>query len=235
VESASIGSLGFWAIAAAMTGLALAFVLPRLAARRQVSAAVAVGVALPVVAFALYVFFGDPAASRSEATAVAPVEQSAADDPQALRAKLAAHLERSPRDGRAWVLLARIDFENDRFADAAAAYAKALGVSDKVARDPNVWCEYADALGMDQGGSLAGKPRELIAHALTLDSAHPKALEMAGSAAFEANDPAQAATYWRELLANLPPASLQRRELALAVARAEQLAAAGNTAMDTTK
>ena len=105
------------------------------------------------------------------------------------------------------MLLARLDFDGDRFADAAAAYAKAIAVSAKVARDATVWCEYADALGMTQGGSLAGKPRELIAHALTLEPTHGKALEMAGSAALEQGDFGAAAAYWRQLLAQLPAAS----------------------------
>ena len=125
------------------------------------------------------------------------------------------------------MLLARLDFEADRFADAATSYAQAIAASDKVARDATVWCEYADALGMAQGGSLAGRPRELIAQALTLDATHARALEMAGSAAFEQNDPGAAAGYWRQLLAQLPDGSPQRRELAAAAARAEQLAAAG--------
>ena len=190
-------------------------------------AAVALGIVLPALAFGLYAWFGDPAAlSRDDAPAPALVAGAAAR-PDALRAELVAHLARSPGDGRSWVLLARLDFEADRFADAAAAYEKAIAASPKVARDAAVWCEFADALGMAQGGSLAGRPRELIGHALTLDATNARALELAGSAAFEQNDPGAAAGYWRQLLAQLPAGSGQSRELAAAVARAEQLAAAG--------
>ncbi len=191
------------------------------------AAAVAVGVALPALAFGLYALFGTPAALREEAPVAGSLAVAANDTPATLRAKLAAHVERTPRDGRAWMLLARVDFAAERYADAAASYARAVAVSKQVARDPVVWCEYADALGMAQGGSLAGRPRELIAHALTLDATNPKALEMAGSAAFEQGDPAAAAGYWRQLLAQLPPRSPERQELATAVARAEELAAAG--------
>jgi cytochrome c-type biogenesis protein CcmH len=191
------------------------------------AAAIAVGVALPALAFGLYALFGAPAALREAAPVANPFAVAAGDTPATLRAKLVAHVERTPRDGRAWMLLARLDFAADRYADAAASYAQAVAVSKQVARDPVAWCEYADALGAAQGGSLAGKPRELIAHALTLDATNPKALEMAGSAAFEQGDPAAAAGYWRQLLAQLPPRSPERRELAAAVARAEELAAAG--------
>ena len=141
------------------------------------------------------------------------------------------HLARSPRDGRAWVLLARLELANERFREAADAYAKALDVAPKVARDPQVWCEYADALGMAQGGVLAGKPRQLIARALALDAAHRTALEMAGSAAYEVQEYASAARYWRQLLALLDAGSAVHGELAAAVARAERRALAANEIM----
>ena len=151
--------------------------------------------------------------------------QPAADVPHAAVTSeaLAAHLARSPQDGRAWLLLARLEFEADRFQPAADAYAKGLAASPRAARDPALWCEYADALGMTQGGSLEGRPRALIEQALALDARHPKALEMAGSAAFARGDYASAQRYWRALLAQLPESSPAYRELAAAIARAGRL------------
>jgi cytochrome c-type biogenesis protein CcmH len=148
---------------------------------------------------------------------------TASDAGSTLRTELVRHLERSPRDDRSWVLLARMDFDADRFADAATAYERALAVDAKVARDPAVWCEYADALGMAQGGSLAGKPRALVMRALAQSPGHSKALEMAGSAAFEAGEFTAAAGYWRQLLGQLQAGSPQYRELAAAIARAEDM------------
>jgi cytochrome c-type biogenesis protein CcmH len=140
------------------------------------------------------------------------------------RAELVRHLERSPGDARSWVLLARTDFEADRFADAANAYERALATAPKVALDPGIWCEYADALGMSQGGSLVGKPRELVMRALAQNPKHPKALEMAGSAAYEAGEYASAVRYWRELLEQLSQGSRERAELGAAIARADERA-----------
>ena len=100
-------------------------------------------------------------------------------------------------------MLARLDLAEDRFADAAASYAKALATGTKAAKDPDVWCEYADALGMAQGGSLAGRPRELVMEVLTQNPEHPKALEMAGSIAYDERDYAAAARHWRALVAQL--------------------------------
>lgn len=146
-------------------------------------------------------------------------------DAETFRAMLAAQAERNRRDGRAWMLLARADFAANRYASAAESYAQAVAGSANVARDPQAWCEYADALGMARGGSLEGKPRELIMRALAIDPNHPRALEMAGSAALDEDDAAAAVEHWRMLVVQLPPRSPERRELVVALARAEELAA----------
>jgi cytochrome c-type biogenesis protein CcmH len=279
----------FWGIAAAMTALALAFVLPRLLSRqaprddvargatnvavyrsqladldRDVAAglltvdqhrtarleierrlldeagiddrggatdskmpktALALSLALPLAAFALYAVFGNPALLRVEPSD-APGFDAGTVDPAATGEALARHLERNPRDGRGWVLLGRQQMEQDRFAEAAAAFANALAASPKVARDPSVWCDYADALGMAQGGSLEGKPREAIGRALALDPGFPRALEMAGSAAYERRDFTAAADHWRRLLPQLREGTRPHAELMAAIARADRLAAA---------
>ena len=174
---------------------------------------------LPVLALGAY-------ALRMPSGPVRSLDDAAVGAPRApaLRDVLVAELERNPRNGRAWVLLARLETSADRHAEAATDYAKAVAASTKVAADPAVWCEYADAVAMAQGGLLAGQPRDLVMHALTLDARHPKALEMAGGVAFEARDYAAAAKYWRELLAQIPDTTREHRELAIAIARADELA-----------
>ena len=226
-----------WIVAVLAVAIALGFVLPAFllrnaptvpttcASSRRPAARLALVavVLLPVLAFGLNSIYGDPGAFRGRAGMTAR-ERSDPHDVPTLREQLVAQLERNPRDGRAWVLFARLEFDADRYAEAAAAFAKAIAASPKVARDPAVWCEYADALGMAQGGSLAGAPRELVMRALSLDPAHPKALEMAGSAAVEARDYATAVKYWRELLALLPERAQMRGELEAAISRADELA-----------
>lgn len=184
---------------------------------------IAASVALVALASGFYLF-GAPNTSRDSAAAADPSPVIAAD-PATFRAMLVAQTKRLPRDGRGWMLLARSDFAANRYAEAAASYAQVVTVSANVARDPDAWCEYADALGMAQGGSLAGKPRELIARALSLDPNNARALEMAGSAALEQNDPATAVEYWRQLVVLLPARSAERNELVVALARAEEIAA----------
>jgi cytochrome c-type biogenesis protein CcmH len=188
-------------------------------------ALLAYAAALPVAAILLYLQFGHPQLIGAPSTpppSAAP--DAAGTGTDGLLMQLEAHVAASPSDARAWVMLARLRMQRDQFEPAAVAYGRALEASAKVARDPLVWCEYADALGMAQGGRLAGKPGEMIGKALALDAAHPRALEMAGSAAYEAGDFRGASRYWQQLLALLPADSREHAELAAAIARAEQRA-----------
>lgn len=137
-----------------------------------------------------------------------------------------ASVEPPARDGRAWALAAHADAEAGRWVAAAASYEKAVAASRKIAADPGVLCDWADALAMAQGGVLAGRPTELIERALALKPAHPKALEMAGSAAYERRDYAAAASHWRRLLPQLAEGAESRRALQAAISRADMLAAA---------
>lgn len=174
--------------------------------------------AAAVVAVAFHLW-PEGAAPVVEEAATAVASGGARESRADLLPELAAHLEKHPRDARAWAIAARLKFLRADYAGAGAAYAHAVELPGKVARDPLVWCEYADALAMAGGGKLAGKPRELIEHALALDAKHPRALEMAGSAEIEAGNYAGALRYWEELLAILPADSPARAELARAVER----------------
>lgn len=182
----------------------------------------AVAAALPLAAVAIYLLVGSP--QFAARPVLSDTDAGQTQRGAATLAELEAHVGRSPKDARAWVMLARLRMQADRFAPAADAYATAIEVSPKVAADPGVWCEYADALGMAQGGSLAGRPRELIDRALALDAAHPRALEMAGSAAYEARDYRAAAGHWRRLLAQLASGTPEHAQLAAAIERAERRA-----------
>ncbi|HEY5292167.1 MAG TPA: hypothetical protein VIJ43_07635 [Burkholderiales bacterium] len=199
------------------------------ARHRPVASAVALSTALLVSLLALApdLYSGSLLAPSAETAVRPPAAQAigSAADAGAYVRRLRAHLERQPRDARAWVILARLQAETDHFAEAAQAYEKALALPSKAAKDAALWCEFADALGMTQEGRLAGRPRELIDRALALNPNHPKALEMAGSAEYGQGNYASALRFWRPLLATLEPGSQAHAELAAAIARAERLAA----------
>ncbi len=156
--------------------------------------------------------------------------QPVAEGPKLTREELREQATRNPRDGRGWALLAYAEFEAEAYAESAAAFEKAVGVSAKIAADPGVLCDWADAAGMAQGGALKGRPRDLISRALALRPNHPKALEMAGSAAYEQREYSMAAEYWRQLLLQIAPRSEQHRALQAAITRAEKLSAAPGAA-----
>ncbi len=128
-------------------------------------------------------------------------------------------LQRAPRDARAWAIYARLNVERADYAAAAAAYAHALELPGRVAQDPMVWCEYADALATLGGGRLAGQPFAMITRALALNPRHPRALEMAGSAAIEQGNYKAALHYWEPLLQLTPVDAPQYRELLSAIER----------------
>lgn len=182
-------------------------------------AALAAALALLMIAVARE----DATRRQDAASAPAALDAWSPGDPELIR-KLETHLEQTPRDGRGWVILARLHFAADRYEAAAQAFERALAVSRKVAQDPQVWCELADALGMAQGGSLAGRPREMIDKALSLKGNHPRALEMAGSAASEVRDYDRALLFWEPLLAQLDPQSREFHDLRTAVERLRRVA-----------
>jgi cytochrome c-type biogenesis protein CcmH len=221
-ETASLPAFALAALALTLATLAL--VLRPLLREHRRLLVWAVGVALLAVPV-LYARLGavramDEAHVPDAATAVtARAVDSVRDD-------LAAQLAHNARDSRGWVLLARLELGQDRFAEAAAAYERALA-NPKAAADTTLWCEYAEALALAQGGRLAGRPREIIGRALAGNPSHRQALELAGSAAVEAGEYDVALAYWRMLLAQLPDGSSERRALGGAVARVELLAATG--------
>lgn len=185
--------------------------------------------ALTALAGALYLWLGDPGAldpSRSALSAQlrdpdAPLDPAAAE--HAL-AELQQHLQRQPGDARAWVMKARVDMQAQRYEQAAAAFERALQGRSKAIGDAGLWVEYAEARGMQQGGTLAGAPRQLVDKALSLDPEHPQALDLAGSAAWEAGEFALAAGHWKRLLALIPQGSPRHVQLSSAIQRAEQRA-----------
>jgi len=158
-------------------------------------------------------------ASAGDPAAITPVAAR-----EARYAALEHQIARYPRDSRARVLKARMDVQAGRYGLAVEGYRAALAAAPKVARDAGVWVELAEAQGLRQGGRLAGEPRELIGRALGIQADHPQALELAGSAAYEAREFTAAARYWRRLIEQIAASDPRHGELAAAIERAEKRA-----------
>lgn len=179
-----------------------------------VSAGPTANAAAPVAA-------GAPLASAAPVALAVPVA-AGGDAVAHAYAELEGQLRKQPKDARALVLKARMDVQAERWEMAAAGFQKALDIAPKVARDAGVWAEYAEARGMAQGGTLLGPAMELVDRALALDPAHPQALDLAGSAAWERRDFSAAVGYWKRLLQQIPPSDGRHAELSMAIERAQQ-------------
>lgn len=193
--------------------------------------AYAIAVAIPVLAIALYLQIGNPRL-RPQGRPAAPPESSAADSSQPdsqmtqpnIQANVAAlekRLAQNPNDVQGWTMLGRSYTSMEKYQQASDAYAKATALKTD---DADLWADYAFTTAMTNGQRLQGKPQELIAKSLKLDPDNPKALELAGSAAFETKDYKQAVAYWQRLLAKTPAGSELARTIGQRMDQAKKLA-----------
>lgn len=165
---------------------------------------------VPVLAVALYLGLGNPAAMSQPPRVMAgpqptmtQVESMVSQMLQALEAR-AQSGEARAEDGPAWAMAARTLASLQRFKEADQAFARALALTPN---DANLLADRADILSLLQGQNPEGEPMRLIERALRIDPNQPKALALAGSVAFNRGDMAAAATHWRRAIANLPPES----------------------------
>jgi len=91
-------------------------------------------------------------------------------------------------------------------------------------KNPTALAGYAESLAILNGRVLQGQPAELIRQALAINPKEPKALELAGIGAFQENNFAQAAYYWKQLLNQLPPDSPYAMDIAVAMKEAKERA-----------
>jgi cytochrome c-type biogenesis protein CcmH len=177
---------------------------PAPVARKPWASAAAVSVALPVIAFGIYLALGTPSAIAPRAVGHEAASQLNDQQIVAMVDSLARKVRERPDDAQGWALLARSMAALGRFKESAEAYEH---LARLVPNDAQVLADYADALGMAQGRSLAGRPYALARAALALDARHKKALALAGTAAMDAGDFRTAAGYWQALARELPPGS----------------------------
>jgi cytochrome c-type biogenesis protein CcmH len=188
------------------------------------TAAIVAG-ALPIAALLLYVSLGNfdafsPLAAQQPTAASSAEHEMTPQQIEEIAAKLAARLEKEPDNAQGWVVLARTYYAMSRHADAARAFERAITL------DPNnadLLADYADALGAAQGGTLAGKPLELVQRALKIDPTQWKALALAGTVAFDRKDYAQAVVYWERMKATVPPGSSIAKSIDSSIAEAREL------------
>jgi cytochrome c-type biogenesis protein CcmH len=201
---------------------------PPVTAARGAVYAVAFGV--PVGAVALYLLVGNTAAlsgvpaQRLPAANLQGDGQMSQQGIEANVAALAKRLEQNPGDADGWAMLGRSYINLEKYSDASNAYAKAVAVKTN---NPDLLVEYAFALAMTNNRQLQGKPLELVNQALEIAPENPKALELAGSAAFQAKDYKQAVAYWQRVLEKAGPDTDLGKSISERIKEAKDLAATG--------
>jgi cytochrome c-type biogenesis protein CcmH len=183
---------------------------PRHTARRS---ALALGIGLPLAAVLAYFALGNLAALAPESRE----SKISANQVEDMVARLAARLEQNPDDLNGWTMLARSYKALGRHEEAVRAFTKAEKL---VNTDAQLLSDYAEALALATGGSLKGRPTEILNRALALNPDHPQALVLAGTAAYARDDYAGAAAYWERLLKQLPVDSDDAKALAAGIEKA---------------
>jgi cytochrome c-type biogenesis protein CcmH len=169
--------------------------------------ATGLSIAVPLISFALYLWLGNPLAMLQDGTMVAGVEEKVQQEGdagkraitpekvQAMIQGLKEQAEKSPKDGRAWMMLARAYSFVGKFSEAVEAYQHAMPLNPG---DADLLADYADALAIVQNRTLGPEPMKLIHDALKIDPENMKALALAATEAFIRKDYATAVSLWRK-------------------------------------
>ena len=189
---------------------------------------IVVVVVVPLGASLLYGMLGAPRAIESAGLAVgnpgvlpgAPATQAGGrggeeppmSDKQILAMvdTLAQKMQQNPRDPKGWILLGRSQNALGRFAEATAAFERAVALTPD---DAQLMADYADAAVMAQQGRFEGKPYALIKQSLKLDPNGMKALALAGTAELRMGNRAASLVHWEKLRTLVPKDSADYREI----------------------
>jgi cytochrome c-type biogenesis protein CcmH len=180
---------------------------------------IGIALAVPLVAGGVYLMIGSPASLQPEAAGHG--QMANAQELEKMVATLAAKLENEPTNYKGWAMLARSYKVIGKTVEAEKAFERAGTFIDD---DAQMLAAYADVVATNAGGSLVGKPTELINKALKADPQNPMALWLSGTADFEAKNYQKALQTWERLVAQLPPGSDDARMLEGAIADARSKA-----------
>lgn len=148
---------------------------------------------VPLAAGAVYLHFGDwrvPLLGEHAATL---------HEAQQSLVRLRAHLTAHPNDLQGWLDLGQGNEVLGRYKAAAQAFARAAGV--EASPDPRVLALWGEAQLLANPQQVTPEEQRLFAQVLKLDPNNPRGLWYGGLIALTTGHRAEAATYWRRLLA----------------------------------
>lgn len=137
--------------------------------------------------------------------------------------EMTARLERAvkaqPESTEAWYFLARTYMNQERPADAAAAYAQLVELAG---RAPELLGQWAQALYFAGDRQWTDEIQQLTDEALKADPHEVTSLGLLGIAAFEDGRFEEAAGFWERLVATLPPEDPSREAIQGGIAQARE-------------
>ena len=168
--------------------------------KRRLAVLAAAVVAIPVVAAPLYAVLGSPDLPGQPFAA-----RSAGGNPAntvgAMIARIEAHLDEDPGDGRGWEVLAPVYMKLERYGDAVKARRNALQL---LGETPARVVDLGEALTAEAGGVVTAEAKAAFDHAIAIDADDFKAQFYLGLAAQQDGRTADAAGIWRALIAKAP-------------------------------
>ncbi|APO83567.1 c-type cytochrome biogenesis protein CcmI [Pseudomonas asiatica] len=169
---------------------------------------------VPLLALGLYLHFG--AADKVELT------QEFAEAPKSME-EMTARLERvvqaQPDSAEAVYFLGRAYMAEQRPADAARTFERAVALAD---RQPELLGQWAQALYFAADKKWSPQLQALTDEALKADPNEVTSLGLRGIAAFEGERYQEAIDYWKRLLAQLPEGDASRAALQGGIDRAAE-------------
>ena len=170
------------------------------AGHRRRAVALAALILLPLGAGALYLALGSPLlpGQPQMARRDAPPEQRSVEE---LVARVEAHLEQNPNDGRGWEVVAPVYLRLNRLEDAVRARRNALRLLGPTTERE---ADLGEALTFVANGMVTAEAKETFDRALKIDPQAFKARYFLGLAAEQDGRREDAAKIWRALLDGAP-------------------------------
>ena len=180
------------------------------AAPRSTAVLVALVVALPLAAAALYSRISNFPWNNPAAAAPMPPGhgEGAAGDMNEVMAQLEARLATNPGDVEGWQMLGRTYLVTGDAAKAAAAYQKAIDLTG--GNDPALKLDLAEALILTEDPAVQDQAKQIVDAAIAADATDGKALWYSGVMAIRAGDKETAKARWSKLLELNPPDDIRQ-------------------------
>ncbi len=160
----------------------------------------------PIIAVPVYLSLGnldftkhlDAKKAVTEVTkANMPLKSDGTPDVEKITQQLRKEMESNPTDPRGWYMLGRAYMMINRIPEAIESFDKSLALRPDLAE---TMLSLADAISMNNEGQLAGRPRELVKKALTIEPKNVTALWLSGMAASQEAEYQEAITQWQKVL-----------------------------------